>query len=71
LNPEVNRGDWLITHGTKDDILPVETTRAQMKVLKDGGFEIDYREYPKTHTVDLERELPDIRSWIADRAGGR
>lgn len=67
LNPKVNHGDWLITHGTKDEILPVETTRAQMKTLRDGGFEIDYREYPKTHTIDFERELPEIRNWIADR----
>jgi phospholipase/carboxylesterase len=69
LNPKVNHGGWLITHGTKDEILPVEATRAQMKMLRDGGFEIDYREYSKTHTVDFERELPDIRSWIADRTG--
>jgi phospholipase/carboxylesterase len=67
LNPKVNHGDWLITHGTKDEILPVETTRAQMQTLRDGGFKIDYREYPKTHTLDLERELPDIRNWIAER----
>jgi len=68
LNPKVNHGDWLVTHGTKDEILPVETTRAQMKTLRDGGFNLDYREYPKTHTLDFERELPDLRSWIADRA---
>jgi predicted esterase len=69
LNPKVNHGDWLITHGTKDEVLPVETTRAQMQTLRDGGFIIDYREYPKTHTLDLERELPVIRNWIADRTG--
>jgi phospholipase/carboxylesterase len=68
LNPRVNRGDWLITHGTKDDILPVEITRAQVKVLQAGGFKIDYREYPKVHNVDFEQELPEIRNWIADRA---
>jgi predicted esterase len=67
LNPKVNHGDWLITHGTKDEILPVAVTRSQIKILRDGGFEIDYREYSKTHTLDLERELPDVRSWIADR----
>jgi predicted esterase len=67
LNPKVNQGDWLITHGTKDEILPVETTRSQIKTLRDGGFKIDYREYPKTHTLDFERELPDIRNWIAGR----
>jgi phospholipase/carboxylesterase len=67
LNPEVNHGDWLITHGTKDEVLPVETTRAQMKLLRDGGFEIDYREYSKTHTIDPEREIPEIQEWIMAR----
>jgi len=68
LNPKVNQGGWLITHGTQDEILPVERTRAQIQTLRDGGFNIDYREYPKTHTVDFGRELPDIRNWIGDRA---
>lgn len=68
LNPKVNHGNWLITHGTKDEILPVEITRSQMKTLQDGGFRIDYREYSKTHTVDPEREFPDIRQFIANRA---
>jgi len=67
LNPKVNHGDWLITHGTEDEILPVEVTRSQIQVLRNGGFKIDYREYLKTHTLDLDRELPDIRSWIANR----
>ena len=67
LNPKVNHGDWLITHGTRDEVLPLEKTRAQMQILRDGGFKIDYREYSKTHTVDTERELPDIRQFIAER----
>jgi phospholipase/carboxylesterase len=67
LNPDVNQGDWLITHGSKDDLLPVETIRAQINILRDGGFKIDYREYPKSHTIDPDREIPDIRSWIAAR----
>jgi phospholipase/carboxylesterase len=67
LNPKVNHGDWLITHGTEDEILPVETTRSQIQTLRDGGFMIDYREYPKTHTLDLEHELSDIRDWISRR----
>ena len=67
LNPKVNQGGWLITHGTQDEILPVANTRSQIQVLREGGFKIDYREYPKTHTVDFGRELADIRNWIADR----
>jgi len=67
LNPEVNHGDWLITHGTQDELLPIRVTREQMRILKTGGFQIDYREYSKTHTMDPQRELPDIRNWIASR----
>ena len=67
LNPDVNHGDWLITHGTDDELLPVESTRAQIRQLIDGGFNIDYREYEKTHTIDAERELPEIREWLKIR----
>lgn len=67
LNPAVNQGDWLITHGTQDELLPIGVTRVQIRALKDGGFKIDYREYPKTHTMDPQRELPDIQEWISAR----
>jgi phospholipase/carboxylesterase len=67
MNPAANNGNWLITHGTGDELLPVEVTRAQIKKLNDAGFAIDYREYPKTHTIDPERELPDIREWLSRR----
>jgi len=68
MNSDVNHGDWLITHGTEDELLPVETTRAQMKLLNDRGFKIDYREYKKSHTIDLGRELREIREWIKVRS---
>lgn len=64
MNPAVNSGNWLITHGTRDDILPLEVTRAQIRRLREGGFRIDYREYPKTHTIDPEREIAEIREWL-------
>ena len=64
MNPAVNNGNWLITHGTRDDVLPVEVTRAQVKRLHEGGFRIDYREYSKAHTIDPKREIPEIRTWL-------
>jgi phospholipase/carboxylesterase len=67
MNPDVNHGDWLITHGTDDEILPVEKIRAQIQLLNDRGFKVDYREYAKPHTIDVERELPEIREWILSR----
>jgi predicted esterase len=48
-------------------VIPVEKKRAQIQMLRDGGFNIDYREYPKAHTVAFGQELPDIRSWITRR----
>src|SRR6185503_4648933 len=67
MNPAVNSGNWLITHGTEDNVLPVETTRSQIHSLIKAGFKIDYREYPKPHTIDPYRELADIRDWIRAR----
>jgi phospholipase/carboxylesterase len=59
----IHQGKWLITHGTEDDVLPIETTRAQVKLLQERGFKIDYREYKKTHTI-AEDETNDIRNWL-------
>ena len=67
MNPEVNHGDWLITHGTDDEVLPVTTTRAQMQLFNERGFRINYREYMKAHTIDMRRELADIRAWLGNR----
>jgi phospholipase/carboxylesterase len=67
MNADVIHGDWLITHGTEDEMLPVERTRSQMQMLNKGGFKIDYREYKKSHTLDLQREAPDIREWLRAR----
>ena len=66
--PEIiHQGNWLITHGTEDEVLDIKTTRAQMKSLMDQGFKMDYRDYIKSHTIDPEKELADIREWIQAR----
>ena len=63
-NQEVMRAPWLVTHGTEDEVLPLEDTRNQINDLITGGFKIDYREYFKAHTIDEKKELPDLRAWI-------
>lgn len=67
MSPAANNGNWLITHGTEDELLPVAVTRAQIRTLNDAGFAIDYREYAKSHTIDSRRELPEIRAWLTSR----
>ncbi|MBC7690703.1 MAG: serine esterase [Methylotenera sp.] len=59
--------DWLITHGTIDEMLPVERTRAQMKELQDGGFKLEYQEFLKGHFIEPRKELPIIRKFVQDR----
>jgi phospholipase/carboxylesterase len=69
LDPDARRGAWLVTHGIEDELLPVTRTRAQVRRLREGGLAIDYREYPKGHALDPERELPEIRAWLEARIG--
>jgi phospholipase/carboxylesterase len=48
-----------ISHGTSDDILPIETTsRRFVPKLKDGGYDVRYREFAGGHLVppDVARE---------------
>lgn len=66
MNPEVNKGNWLCTHGYEDDVLSFGDSKSQVEILKNGGFNIDFRAYHKTHTVDMG-ELNDIRDWIGER----
>ncbi len=66
MNKEVNRGNWLCTHGYEDDVLDYSQSRSQVETLQKGGFEIDFRAYHKVHTVDMG-ELREIREWVVER----
>ena len=63
MNKEVINSNWLCTHGTKDDILPFETSKGQVKELQAGDFEIEFKAYDKDHSIDSE-ELNFLVSWI-------
>lgn len=60
----VQKGKWLVTHGTRDFNLSVDLARAQVAKLSQAGFAIDYQEYDKIHEFDGTRELPYIRDWV-------
>jgi phospholipase/carboxylesterase len=63
MNPEVNRHNWLCTHGTKDPVLPFETSKAQVEELQNGGFDIAFKSYDKEHNIERD-ELNMIAGWI-------
>ncbi|MGB5507214.1 MAG: alpha/beta fold hydrolase [Sulfurovum sp.] len=66
MNPNVNTSNWLCTHGTYDDVLPFDTSSAQIEYLQDQGFDITFKSYPKEHSV-AEDELKMISEWIKSR----
>jgi len=66
MNPDVNDGQWLCTHGLYDEVLPYQTSQKQIKHLQDGRFKITFDSYPKDHSIDSD-ELSMIREWIKAR----
>jgi len=66
MNQEVKTSNWLCTHGTYDDVLPFNTSEAQVETLQDGGFDIEFKSYEKTHTI-AEDELQMLAEWIKNR----
>jgi phospholipase/carboxylesterase len=59
---------FLVTHGTNDALIPLRVVRPQVDQLRAWGLSIDFKEYPKDHTI-VEPELETIRRWIGDRFG--
>jgi len=66
MNPNVKTANWLCTHGTYDEVLPYEISKAQVETLQKGGFEIDFKSFDKTHTI-AEDELKMFEAWIKSR----
>lgn len=63
MNKDVNSSRWLCTHGTYDNVLPFETSKEQVEILQNGGFNIEFKSYDKDHTI-AEDELGMISEWI-------
>ncbi len=63
MNQNVKSSNWLCTHGTYDDVLPYNTSKTQVEVLQNGGFDIEFKSYDKVHTID-EDELVMLKKWI-------
>jgi predicted esterase len=56
-----------MTHGASDPIVPIEKVRPQIPSLKAAGLNVEWREFPKAHTIHGEIELAVIRNFV--RAG--
>ncbi|WP_373002947.1 alpha/beta hydrolase [Sulfurimonas sp.] len=63
MNQDVKNAEWLCTHGTYDDVLPFESSREQVEVLQEAGFDIEFKSYEKDHSIDRD-ELIMISEWM-------
>lgn len=66
LNPNARDSSWLSTHGEVDNVLPYETSKAQIEQLREGGFNVEFHSYEKDHSLDRD-ELAMISQWIQAR----
>ncbi|MSU34117.1 MAG: serine esterase [Pedosphaera sp.] len=64
LKPHARAVPILVTHGTRDPLLDIAPSREQIGFLQQAGLNVTWREYPKEHTVDFSRELPDLRQFL-------
>ena len=67
LSPVARQQRLLMTHGTADPVIPIEIVRPLIPPLKAGGVKVEWREFPKVHTIQGESELALIREFV--RAG--
>jgi phospholipase/carboxylesterase len=65
LSPVARQQRLLVTHGTQDPLIPIREVREQLKILKDAGVKLDYREFIKAHTIAGEEELDVIRDFVS------
>ena len=67
FTPATLQQQLLLTHGLSDQLIPIAHTRAQKDRLAALGVALTWREYGKGHTLDVPRELDDIRAWLLAR----
>ncbi|MDX1952285.1 MAG: hypothetical protein SFY81_08865 [Verrucomicrobiota bacterium] len=64
LSPVARDQRLLVTHGTRDPLIPAGPVKTQHELLKKAGIQLTYKEYNKEHTIAGEAEFSDIRSFV-------
>jgi phospholipase/carboxylesterase len=64
--PERKDTPILMCHGQHDPMLPLQLGAWSRDALQEGGYSVDWREYPMQHNVCAE-EIADIGAWLRAR----
>ncbi len=67
LSPVARDQRVIVTHGTLDDLLPLEPVRQEVQTLKSAGLNVEWHEFLKGHTIQGLEEIAIIRKFV--RAG--
>jgi phospholipase/carboxylesterase len=63
--PHAKEMPWWVSAGSQDEVVPLDATQMGVEALKAAGVPVDWHVYPKGHTIDPVRELPEVRTWLA------
>ncbi len=55
-----------MAHGMNDPIIPYPLGRASAQQLTDGGYALEWHEYPMPHSV-CQEEIADIERWLQEQ----
>ena len=55
-----------MSHGTRDDVIPIDYAVSARDLLEQSGFRVAWHEYPLAHGIDA-RVLDDLSRWMAGR----
>jgi len=67
-SPVAKEQRFLLTHGTRDPLIPFQPVRQQVTQLKQAGIQIEFHEFNKDHTI-IEPEIELFRKFICERLG--
>ena len=57
---------FFVSHGTVDQVIPVEWARKTKPVLENLGINVIYKEYPIGHGVSPQN-FYDLKNWIINK----
>jgi phospholipase/carboxylesterase len=67
-SPVAKEQKFLLTHGTRDPLIPLKPVREQIEQLRGAGLQIEFHEFQKEHTI-VEEEIDLFRGFICERLG--
>ncbi|MGH9657274.1 MAG: alpha/beta hydrolase, partial [Bryobacteraceae bacterium] len=73
LQTFINRGhpELFITHGTRDQVLPVEASRNIVDQLRSAGYQVEFREFDGPHAVSLSLARASYEWMVRPPASSR